>query len=39
MHLKRYNDKTYRWTKQDIYHIEHYNAGVKDEFLEHIKTR
>lgn len=31
-----YTDGTYRWSKQDIYHIEHYNAAVKPDFLKHV---
>ena len=28
-----YNDGTYIWTEEDIYHIEKYNAAVTEDFL------
>ena len=28
-----FEDDTYMWSTQDIYHVENYNAAVKDDFL------
>ncbi len=31
-----YEDNTFMWSSQDIYHIEKYNAAVTEDFLKHI---
>lgn len=30
-----YEADEYMWSAQDIYHIEHYNAAVTEEFMKH----
>ena len=34
-----YDDNEYGWSKQDIYHIEKYNAAVDPKFIEHIEKK
>lgn len=34
-----YADSLFFWSSKDIYHIEKYNAAVKDEFLDHVKNK
>ena len=34
-----YNDGDYMWSKQDIYHIEKYDAAVDPGFAEHVKRK
>lgn len=31
-----YDDGTFRWNTQEIYHVKEYNASVTDEFMEMI---
>ena len=31
-----YRDGEYEWSTQDIYHIEKYDAAVRDDFLSHV---
>ena len=31
-----FTDGIFVWSTQDIYHIEKYNASVKDEFIKHV---
>ena len=34
-----YRDDQYEWSTQDIYHIEKYNASVKEDFIAHVKRK
>lgn len=34
-----YDDGEYTWSKQDIYHIEKYNAAVETDFIDSIKKK
>lgn len=33
-----YDDGTFSWGSDDIYYIEHYNAAVTDDFLNHVNA-
>lgn len=34
-----YRDDKYEWSTQDIFHIEKYNASVKEDFIKHVKRK
>ena len=33
-----YRDEGFVWTTSDMYHIEHYDAAVTDEFISHVMS-
>jgi len=34
-----YEDDEYVWSKQDIYHIDKYDAAVEPSFIDHVRNR
>ncbi|MDO4459457.1 MAG: hypothetical protein Q4C42_05160 [Clostridia bacterium] len=33
-----YTDGEYSWSATEIYHLEHYDIPISDEFIEHVKS-